>query len=81
MAKANIWTYTKDDYRKVRIFAEVNNLATFERSIRDYTNNNHEMLEFKGGKNNLRVVAAYAYALEQIEKQLNHSFLDTDIID
>lgn len=82
MARANIWTYNKVDYNKVRAFAEVNNLAKFERSIADFRNDNthnHMMSTYVGNKGNLRVIAAYALALEQIAKQLQHSFMDVDI--
>ena len=82
MARANIWTYTEVDYNKVRAFADVNNLARHEQSIADFRNNNthhHMMSTYVGNKGNLRVIAAYALALEQIAKPLQHSFMDVDI--
>ena len=81
MASINVWTYTSEHEHMVKVFAEVNNFATFERSIYDNRQNGHCMLTFKGNKGNLRVIAGYALALEQIAKGLKHSFLDVDMFE
>lgn len=82
MAQINVWTYTKQHKDMVKVFAEVNNFATFERDIWDNRGNDHCMLTFKGSKGNLRVIAGYALALEHtLKNYINNSFLNIDMFE
>lgn len=80
MAKANIWTYTKVDFDKVKNFAESNHFARLENSIYDLKGRDYVMCEYKGNSTSLRIVAAYALALEHIVKESIDVYMYTDII-